>query len=101
MPRNESIHPLSTEQLPPNCFLFKHSTRCSVSAAAAEAVKAHTWSLPLFWLNVVEQRPLSNWAAQHYGVEHESPQLLLIRDNRVEKVFNHGQIRAAIAAGRV
>ena len=101
MTQNKSIIPLSAEQLPADCFVFKHSTRCSVSAAAAVAVKGHQWSLPLYWIDVVEQRALSNWAAQHYGVEHESPQLLLIRSNRIEQVFNHSQIRAAISAGSV
>ena len=101
MTQNESIKPLSVEQLPADCFLFKHSTRCSVSAAAADAVVGHRWSLPLYWINVVEQRALSNWASQHYAVEHESPQLLLIRGNRVEKIFNHNQIRAAISSGAV
>lgn len=101
MTQNRSIKPLSAEQLPTDCFVFKHSTRCSVSAVAAAAVEGHQWSLPLYWINVVEQRALSNWAAQRYGVEHESPQLLLIRSNRVERVLNHSQIRAAISAGSV
>ena len=49
--------------------------------------------IPVYWVNVREQRELSNWVAAQYGVRHESPQLILLRDGVVRKVWNHGAIR--------
>ena len=88
------IRELTTPQLPEDCYLFKHSTRCPVSARAAQTVRSHPFDLPVYWVNVIEQRELSNWVADTYGVEHESPQLLEIRGGSVRKVLTHYDIRA-------
>lgn len=90
---------LTAEELPADCYVFKHSTQCGRSAAAAAAVKAHSFPLPLYWINVIEQRPLSNWVAAGFQVAHESPQLLALRGGKVVKVWNHSAIAAALAAG--
>lgn len=87
-----NIHYLSEKKLPANCYIFKHSTRCPVSAAAAENVKQISWKMPLYWINIVEQRDLSNWVEDTFGVKHESPQLLLVEENKVIKVWNHREI---------
>lgn len=84
---------LQKAELDSDCYVFKHSTRCPVSFAAADEVRVMNLDRPLYWINVVEQRPLSNWISEHYGVKHESPQLLRIRNNKVEAVWNHGEIK--------
>ncbi len=48
--------------------------------------------LPIYWINVREQRDLSNWVAETYDVTHESPQLILIRDGKPEKVWSHYEV---------
>lgn len=98
MSHNGTIQALTSEQLPADCYVFKHSTRCPVSSAASEAVERHRWDLPLYWINVIEQRVLSNWVGIHFGIPHESPQLLLIRAGQVVQVVNHGEIRTRIDA---
>jgi bacillithiol system protein YtxJ len=85
---------LRREQLPADCFVFKHSTACPISARAAGIVKAHEFSLPLYWINVIEQRSLSNWVADEYEVTHASPQLLEIRGGKAVRVLSHGYIRS-------
>jgi bacillithiol system protein YtxJ len=45
--------------------------------------------LPIYWINVREQRELSNWVAETYGVTHESPQLILLRDGKPKQVWDH------------
>ena len=63
-----TIIELSKKELPETAYLFKHSTRCPISSSAAEAVKKSELN-PLYWINVVEQRELSNWFSESYGVE--------------------------------
>ncbi|MCB0322860.1 MAG: DUF2847 family protein [Bdellovibrionales bacterium] len=87
-----NIIELNEQRLPSDCYVFKHSTRCPISAAAASRVRQAESSLPLYWVNVVEQRSLSNWIAAELQVRHESPQLILLRSGKVEAVWNHGQV---------
>lgn len=88
-----TIIPLTNESLPTDCFVFKHSTACPVSSAAADEVRSLELNEPIYWVNVIEQRPLSNWIAERYKIRHESPQLLRIQSDGVVKVWNHRQIR--------
>lgn len=84
-----TIIPLSEKVLPADCFVYKHSTTCGVSAGAAREVRAMTTDLPIYWINVREQRELSNWFAETYAVVHESPQLILLKGGKPEKVWDH------------
>lgn len=84
---------LSVRQLPRGCLLFKHSTACPLSAAAAREVGAIETELPIYQVTVPEQRELANWIAATYGVVHQSPQLILVRDGRTQRVWNHGEVR--------
>jgi bacillithiol system protein YtxJ len=92
------IQELHEKKLPETCYVFKHSTRCPISSRAAEVVKGSEDVLPhtLYWINVVEQRELSNWVAEEYGAQHQSPQLLLIREGKVAGNWTHGAIKADI-----
>lgn len=68
-------------------FVLKHSTRCPVSAAAhervTEYVQAAAKDVPAVYLvNVIESRPVSNAVAADLGVEHQSPQLILVKDRK-------------------
>ena len=83
---------LAEKNLPQDCYVFKHSTRCGVSAHASNKIKSTEFDLPLYWVNVIEQRDLSNWIAQQYGEVHQSPQLIKIKSGKVEKVWNHSEI---------
>ena len=80
-----------------NCYIYKHSTTCSISAAAADVVRSHAWTRPVYWVNVIEQRPLSNWVATRYGVRHESPQLLKVTDGKVEAHWSHFAITDSLS----
>lgn len=86
---------MDREELPADCYVYKHSTACPISAAAAEVVRRHSFDRPVYWVNVIEQRPLSNWVADAYGVRHQSPQLLKISGSRVARHWSHFDITAA------
>ena len=65
-------------------FLFKHSTRCPISAAAYTAVTQYIAKSgagePAFYLvKVIESRHVSNAIAETLGIEHKSPQLILVK----------------------
>ncbi|MBS1623745.1 MAG: bacillithiol system redox-active protein YtxJ [Bacteroidetes bacterium] len=79
--------------------IFKHSTRCSVSAMAKRALErdwssVHT-SLPAYFLDLIAYRTISNEIARRFGVIHESPQLLLIKDGKVAYYASHSEIDVA------
>ena len=88
-------------ELPGDCYIYKHSTACPVSAAAAQVVESTAFDLPMHWVNVIEQRRLSNQVADRYVVRHESPQLLKIEQGSAMTVLSHRQILPAQLAQTV
>lgn len=80
-------------------FIFKHSTRCPISAAAYERVRAFLASSPTdcpeVWLvNVIESRPVSDAVAAALGLTHQSPQMILVKDSRTLWSASHQGITA-------
>ena len=78
-------------------LIFKHSTRCPVSSGAAQEVKNYEaqnqgGAPPIYQVLVVEQRPLSSAIAHQLGVQHESPQVILVKDRRPLWSTSHGAI---------
>ena len=76
-------------------LIFKHSTQCPISSQAydeftdfAEGVRNLVCGAVL----VIENRKLSNAIAERFGVRHESPQALLIKDGRVVWHASHWSI---------
>ena len=64
--------------------IFKHSTRCSISAVALQRLQKSQQpdGLDFYFLDLLAHRPLSNKVAEAFGVPHESPQILLIKDGK-------------------
>jgi bacillithiol system protein YtxJ len=66
-------------------MIFKHSTRCSVSGMSLDRL-LRKWKngdeekvVPYF-LDLIAHRELSNLVAQEFGVPHESPQVIIIKN---------------------
>ena len=64
------------------CVIFKHSTRCSISSIAKNRLEK-SWdftndNLKAYYLDLIENRSISNEIAEEFQVQHASPQLLLI-----------------------
>ncbi len=72
-------------------FIFKHSNRCSISSTALRRVLgyAENSELPIYWVDVVNDRSLSLAIADETGVRHESPQLLLYDNGKVVGSQSH------------
>lgn len=63
-------------------LIFKHSNRCSISSVAFQRLQKATRPdyIDFYLVDVIGHRDLSNKIAQRFGVNHESPQVLLIRN---------------------
>jgi bacillithiol system protein YtxJ len=76
--------------------IFKHSTRCSISAMAKQRLE-RDWDipneqLPAYYLDLLNYRDVSNEIAEQLGVKHESPQLLLVKDGKCLYDASHNSI---------
>ena len=78
-------------------LIFKHSTTCSISAAAKGKIELQLadrgLNLPIYYLDLLRFRPLSAQIAEQFGIRHESPQLLLIKDGECQYDASHMGIR--------
>ena len=78
--------------------LFKHSTRCPISARAKEEmeefVRQHS-GVPVYLVDVLAQRPLSQRVAADLRIRHESPQVILIQCGKPIWHASHRDVTAA------
>ena len=79
-------------------FIFKHSTRCPVSSQAYSEVSAVTDEIAdevdINYVDVIRYRDVSREIAQKLNIEHESPQLFLIENNKVVWNVSHFDIES-------
>lgn len=90
---NEIINE-STEKL---VIIFKHSTRCGISRMTLKQFENEYDLDDLvtpYFLDLLQNRDISNEIANRFGIEHQSPQLILIKNG--EPIYNasHGDIYA-------
>lgn len=81
----------------PDCsIIFKHSTRCAISLMAKKRIEQDWDALPentpLYFLDLLKFRDLSNHIAACYQIHHESPQLLIIKNGDCIFEASHGEI---------
>jgi bacillithiol system protein YtxJ len=79
-------------------IIFKHSTRCPISARAraqVEAFVADRPEVPVRMILVVESRPVSLAVADRLGVEHASPQAILVAGGAAVWDASHREITVA------
>ena len=80
------------------CVIFKHSTRCNISAAAKYRLEEQ-WDFPIeavrpYYLDLLAHRNVSDQIAARFDVYHESPQLLLIKNGECICESSHLDINA-------
>jgi bacillithiol system protein YtxJ len=75
-------------------FIFKHSTRCSISKMVLSRFEStnDSVSLSVYLLDLLNYRDLSNQIADDFNVKHESPQLLVIKVGECYKHSSHTSI---------
>lgn len=78
-------------------LIFKHSTRCIISSSALGMFeKAYEYGdeVDLHFLDLIRFRNVSNAIATELGVHHESPQLILLHNQKVVHHASHHSIDA-------
>lgn len=88
---SSSEHPL---------LIFKHSTRCPISAGAYEQVQSFLRDYPetdatFALIKVIESRDVSSEAAARLGVQHQSPQAILVKNGEAVWDRSHSRITNA------
>ena len=90
---NEIIN--ASEEKP--VVIFKHSTRCSVSRMALKQFENEfnlQDKMDTYYLDLIENRAISNEIAIKFGVVHQSPQLLVIKNGKCIYNISHSDIDA-------
>ncbi len=72
--------------------IFKHSTRCSISSMAKNRLDKVQANIPAYYLDLIQFRNVSNEIARRYNVEHESPQLIIIKDGKAIDHSSHNMV---------
>lgn len=79
-------------------LIFKHSTRCSISAAAKHRLEADLMALSnvydLHFLDLLTYRDISGMVADRFDVVHESPQVIVVRGGKSVYVATHYDIES-------
>jgi bacillithiol system protein YtxJ len=80
---------------PGRTIVYKHSPTCSLCSWSIRQVQAlaEQDGVTIEQVDVLAQRPLSREIEAHFGVRHESPQLLIIDDGVVTWHASHQALR--------
>ena len=75
-------------------IIFKHSTGCGSSRMSLSRFQKswkdeETTNIEPYFLDLIAYREISNKIAEEFGVKHESPQLLLIKDGKCIYTASH------------
>jgi monothiol bacilliredoxin len=64
--------------------IFKHSTRCATSQMVKRRLERSEAppAIDFYYLDLLSYRPISNQVAETFRVNHESPQVLVIRNGK-------------------
>ncbi|WP_347052002.1 bacillithiol system redox-active protein YtxJ [Flavobacterium olei] len=84
--------------------IFKHSTRCSISRMALKQFEREydlTDVVDAYFLDLIAHRDVSNEIASRFGVYHESPQLILIKNGKAVYNASHSEIDAHALKSKV
>jgi bacillithiol system protein YtxJ len=74
--------------------IFKHSTRCSISTMAKSRLERadEPANIDFNYLDLIAYRNVSNKIADDFGVEHASPQVLIIKNGECVYDESHNAI---------
>lgn len=79
--------------------IFKHSTRCGVSRMVLNQFEKEynlEDKMELYFLDLLQHRDISNAIAERFNVVHQSPQILLIRNEESVYDASHNDIQVEV-----
>ncbi len=77
--------------------IFKHSTRCGISSMVIKQLESEydlDTNADLYYLDLLNYRPVSLKIAEKFGVAHQSPQLIVVKNGVVVYHDSHHSISA-------
>ena len=95
--RSEQLDKIEKESEEQPVVIFKHSTRCGISRMVLSSFE-RSYDLPedkdvkLYFLDLLAHRDISNEVANKFGVRHESPQMIILKNNVVVHEASHQSI---------
>jgi bacillithiol system protein YtxJ len=87
----EQLEAIKAESQERPILIFKHSTSCPISTTSLSRME-RSWkedeakNIKLYYLDLLRNKGLSNAVAEVFNVEHQSPQVLLIKNG--ESVYD-------------
>lgn len=76
-------------------LIFKHSTTCPVSAAAYKEFTSTETDVDSYLVKVIESRSVSNEIERKVGIQHKSPQIILLANEEAVWHASHWDITEA------
>ena len=76
--------------------IFKHSTRCGISRMVLNQFQNNAMfeedAVLLLYLDLLNYRDISNEIANRFNIEHQSPQLIIIKNGKIVHHSAHSAI---------
>ena len=89
------LNQIKTDSTEKPIIIFKHSTSCSISRMVLDRL-TRNWkdeemkSADFYFLDLLSYRDISNQIAHDFGVRHESPQVIIIKEGKA--VYNNSHM---------
>lgn len=97
----DQLDNIATESNDETIVLFKHSTTCSISATALDRFERNAAKMDLpsnmkfYYLDLLNHRDISKAIADKFEVQHESPQVIVLKNGKA--VYNESHYGINIA----
>lgn len=93
----EQIENIIAESKDKTIAIFKHSTRCGISRMVLKNFErsydiCENPNHKLYFLDLLANREVSNRIAERLDVQHESPQLIVLKEGKVVEHASHHSI---------
>jgi len=87
---------ITPQKLSESIFIFKHSTRCGISRMVKKQFEKlllpNKNNIKVYYLDLLKYRNVSDAVSEVFQVRHQSPQLLIIRNEVAVKHASHYDI---------
>lgn len=96
----EQLDEIQEESRERTVVIFKHSTRCGISRMVLRNFETSFQmeqgdDHKMYFLDLIANRDISNEVARRFGVTHQSPQVIVIKEGNVVYHASHQSIDAA------
>jgi bacillithiol system protein YtxJ len=93
----EQLAELTEQSFEKQVLIFKHSTRCGISRNVLKQFEKEydlATEVDAYYLDLLEYRPISSAIAIQFSLEHQSPQLIVLKNGIVVHHASHSDIDA-------